>query len=417
MPTSLPALTAETAPGVRVCNTCASAPAAQPAKILTPQTCTDCDRGPIGWFRTDYLMWWARRGSTPPLVSTGPLTDPFPGALGQPGTTVLFGNNGLNFGQFNGLRLETGFWTDRSQSLGFELGGFFTERRTSQFSLAGDANGQPFFGRPFIEAASGAPNLFFVSQNFPNPVLAAGITGRIDVSGGSRVWGWEANGVTNLNSSQSLRTDLLAGVRSVGLDENLAIGESISSVFPAGGNVFLAGLPIPPGASVHTADLFQTQNRFYGPQVGGRVSWNRGPLLVAATTKLAMGVTQELVELEGRSSLVANGAVTQVVPGSVYVVGSNAGRYFRDQFGVIPEFRLDLGYRVAEQLIARLGYTFLYWNQVARPGSQIDPVVSPTQVPSDFAYAPGTGPLRPTFRMHESDYWTMGLNLGVEYRY
>ena len=42
------------------------------------------------WVQAEYLLWWLRGNSLPPLVTTGPL-GPGAGALEAPGTQVLFG--------------------------------------------------------------------------------------------------------------------------------------------------------------------------------------------------------------------------------------------------------------------------------------------------------------------------------------
>ncbi len=69
------------------------------------------------WGQCEYLLWWVRAGNTPPLVSTGDPNDTFPGALGQPGTRVLFGggSNALDYKAFSGLRSSVGAWFARSR--------------------------------------------------------------------------------------------------------------------------------------------------------------------------------------------------------------------------------------------------------------------------------------------------------------
>src|SRR5262249_14588481 len=78
-------------------------PAAIPVVILN-------DSAPRIWARGDYLMWWTKRAGLPPLVVTGSENDPFPGALDQPGTRILFGDTGLGYSMFNGMRLSLGAW-------------------------------------------------------------------------------------------------------------------------------------------------------------------------------------------------------------------------------------------------------------------------------------------------------------------
>src|SRR4051812_2131124 len=50
---------------------------------------------PQFWASAEYLLWWIKGGSVPPLVTTGPalpLTPP-PGSFAAPGTGVLFGGD------------------------------------------------------------------------------------------------------------------------------------------------------------------------------------------------------------------------------------------------------------------------------------------------------------------------------------
>src|SRR5262245_57496648 len=83
----------------------------RPEEVLWSVPC-DPEPGPQDrfWMRADYLMWWVRSGPlNTPLVTTGSPQDPVPGALGQGGTRVLFGDSPLSYGMFSGLRLAAGF--------------------------------------------------------------------------------------------------------------------------------------------------------------------------------------------------------------------------------------------------------------------------------------------------------------------
>ena len=55
------------------------------------------------WFHTDYLVWWIRPNEVPvPLVTLGTPTNP--GAIGQPGTHVLIGDQDVENGTRQGGR-------------------------------------------------------------------------------------------------------------------------------------------------------------------------------------------------------------------------------------------------------------------------------------------------------------------------
>src|ERR1022692_3961696 len=45
------------------------------------------------WVRAELLVWWIKTAKLPPLVTTGSLTNPRPGALGSSATGVLFGQS------------------------------------------------------------------------------------------------------------------------------------------------------------------------------------------------------------------------------------------------------------------------------------------------------------------------------------
>src|SRR5437764_1214525 len=73
--------------------------------------------GPPGrfWASAEYLYWWTKGMNIPPLVTSGSAANAIPGALGQPGTGTLFGNNIDGEGQSGG-RFTAGFWLNCCQT-------------------------------------------------------------------------------------------------------------------------------------------------------------------------------------------------------------------------------------------------------------------------------------------------------------
>jgi len=80
---------------------------------------------------------------------------------------------------------------------------------------------------------------------------------------------------------------------------------------------------------------------------------------------------------------------------------------------------LTLGYDLTPRLKATVGYTLLYWTNVARPGDQIDLNVDPRQFPpvNPLQPPPPTATAQPAFALHTSDFWAQGLNVGLDYRF
>jgi hypothetical protein len=86
----------------------------------------------------------------------------------------------------------------------------------------------------------------------------------------------------------------------------------------------------------------------------------------------------------------------------------------RDTFTVVPELGLNIGYQLTNHIRAFVGYNFLYWSSVVRPGDQIDPRVNTNLIPPPISTA---GPAVPAFAFHGSDFWAQGITLGVEFRW
>ena len=84
-------------------------------------------------------------------------------------------------------------------------------------------------------------------------------------------------------------------------------------------------------------------------------------------------------------------------------------------FGVVPEFGARVGYQVTPSIQAFVGYTFLYWNQVARAGNEVDLGVNPNLLP--FSGAAATGAARPLPVLNSSGFWAQGIDFGFQLRF
>jgi hypothetical protein len=342
----------------------------------------------------DYLLWWIRASNTPPLVTIGP---PTAGAiLGQTGTVTAFDGFGNNNPQSGG-RFLLGAWLNDAQTVGIEGSFFFLGAWSDQFSLFSPAG--VTVARPFINNATGAEDSELVS-------VPGRLNGNVIVSQATRLWGAEVNGVANLLDSPAVRFDGLAGFRFLDLEERLRIEEHL--LVPTGA----AGIG---GNRFDLQDRFHTANRFYGGQVGGRGELRYGPWALTATAKVALGCTEEVANIRGSTLFTPAGGAGVLQNGGLLALPSNSGRFTRDVFAVVPEVGVNLALQVAPWLRLQVGYTFLYWSDVARPGTIIDRTVSPQQVP--VAGQPGGVGTRPGFAFRDTDFWAQGINFGVEIRY
>ena len=115
--------------------------------------CSQCCHRYDTWGSVEFLMWWAKGTSLPPLVTTSPAGTPQAqaGVLGFPGTSTLFGDQlGGNKLQGGG-RVTAGIWLDPDHNVAvggrfFGLGG-----DTSRFNQA--SGGNPILAIPFFNAS------------------------------------------------------------------------------------------------------------------------------------------------------------------------------------------------------------------------------------------------------------------------
>src|SRR5262249_55093388 len=159
-----------------------------------------------------------------------------------------------------------------------------------------------------------------------------------------RLWGAELNAVAGLAGEGNLKLQALGGFRYVDLAEDLGILLRSTAVNTA--TVLFLGDSFPAPSTVVTNDFFQTRNQFYGGQLGLGAEYSLGRAVVAASGKLALGSNHQVVEVLGTSTLIPNTGSAVTVTSGQFAGPSNRGTRSQDEFTVIPEFEIKLGYQV-----------------------------------------------------------------------
>lgn len=358
------------------------------------------------WARAEFLMWAIKPGQSPPLVqSEGP---------GGEMTTVFGGNlhNNLRLGG----RFTMGTWLDSSQKHGIEGNYFFLNGQSDDFS--GSSSGLPggtMLSRPFIDSVTGAQE----SQDIFIPGVASGTIG---VSSGSMFQGAGLNLLSNLcgtgpcsnacDSCDSLGSprsghhwDLITGFRYLNLQEDLFINESLA-VFPN------APIFLDPGSTIALSDSFQTSNNFYGGQIGLQGQWWRDRWFVSVLSQVALGATHQNVRINGTTVF-----TSPTDPNSPYneqgglLALTNIGSYSRNRFTAVPQVGVNVGRQITDRFSAFVGYNFIYWSNVVRPGDQFNNVVDQSQLPTPG----GPDPVHEAFVFHSTDFWAQGISFGLQY--
>jgi hypothetical protein len=370
-------------------------------KPISPVLIEDTEPAlPRVWFRSEGLLWWSKSSPMPvPVVTQGSLADAIPGALGQPGTSVLLGNQNIGIPTRGGGRFTFGFSFDPAQTWGVE-GTYFSlaDVSMSQSVFSDGSSGSPFLGFPFYN-----PNK--PGEDATPLALPGAFAGQTVLSLQTILQGTDVNLLHNISNSGGVRIDLLGGFRYINFQEDLKLTTDSPNIDPNNPGFF------------HTFDAFNINNNFYGSQFGVRASIDRARYFVNATGKMAIGSTFENVSVNGGTFTNIGGYAS--APGAYLSQPTNLGSTTHSQFAVVPEMNLNAGFRLAPWASIIVGYSFLYISSVARPGDQIDRVINPTQSSAITNNFPAnlSGVARPGLTVHSTDFWAQGLNFALELRF
>jgi len=408
--------------------------------------CAPCARGAL-YARGEYLSWWFDGMYIPRLVVRGGgafNSDP-PPTLVFADAEVVYGNQDILKDTRDGGRVVLGAWLDDCCSWAVEADYFGFNESTSRFVDGGTDDtfpgppGAPFVGRPYVDATTGLdavedvyfPGLIgFVTVDARSEFQSFGIRARhslccaegcsvgcgdcVDCGdsigcGSSVGCGTEVGffpGIRGWFAGSTRRIDMLMGIRYARLNEGLSITEDLVSTTGNPDN-------LPPGVVIHLNDNFATSNEFFGAELGFLCEWEYRRWSLELLSKLAIGNTRQRVDISGSTTRSEGDPLTKV--GGLLAQSTNIGQYSRNEFGVIPEIGVTLGYQVTKRLRATFGYTLLYWSSVARPGDQIDLAVNPALL--NFPPPAAPLPASPAFVFRDTGFWGHGFNVGGEYRW
>jgi hypothetical protein len=367
------------------------------------------------WVQTNFIHWYIRRDSTPPLVTTGNVNTPNsdPGKIGNADTVVLVGDGSIGPTEFSGVQATVGMWLDDERLNGIEASGFWLGKNSRQYSVHSDGTGNPPISQPIIVGGVEQVLQIATPGTLANPVDLAG---KIGISTVLSFGGAEFNFTHNLMRTGGFTLDVLAGVRYMYMNDSLSMDQSITTLPGANLQIPFLGVPQPAGTNFVLNDSFNVTNRYGGGQVGARVDWAWRNLDVNALLKIGAGDTNHLFIINGSSTINAIDGTHGTAPGGTLAQLSNIGRYSSNDFSVVPELTITFGYQVTPNLRVTAGYTLLYWSNVMRVGNNIDRNIDPGQVPT-AAFPTVTTGTQPAFPAIRTEFWAQGVNVGMELKY
>lgn len=344
----------------------------------------------MGYVNLEFLLWWVKNPSVPTLVTGGDVLDTVPGAAGQPGTFPLL-NNTVHLPVSAGGRLTAFRWLNDNQVFGVEATAFAVHLESHDIFRSNATRNEPVIARPFFNV-----NLDHADAD---PVgLPFAQVGQLDVIMPSTILSGELNFHLAPAGDSSWQYRYLAGPRYLQLDERLTIKQY--SVELADGQIN------------YVQDEFGTKNRFYGGQIGVGAEYRGGRLLLGVRSKLGFGMTEQRARAEGGTALTQpDGTVNVVNDRGLLVQPFNAGIQSKKRaFSIVPEVTFNAGLQLSEYLSLYMGYNFLYWTHVVRPGDAMSKDISLQPCcPEVFL-----GAHAPQFNPTDSSIWLQGLNFGLE---
>lgn len=356
------------------------------------------------WVDPEFLLFYMNPLEVRvPLVTTGLAGG---GILGQPDTTIVSGDR-VNYDPMTGLRLSAGVLLDATGRFSLLASGFYLPRQSASSAFQSGPDGSPLLARPFVDATNQLPASLTVSA----PGQA---TGTIVLDSSAEIWGAEVGTLARVAQLGSTALGLSVGFRYLDLHERLSINQG-TGLLPGASANFAGSIVNAPG-ELFFSDRFDTRNQFYGVNLGVQSTYRHGRFFADLIGKVALGGVQQTLNVFGATTTrVPGGFTSTTAGGGLLALSSNAGRFSGDEFAVVPEVGVRVGVQVTQRVALTVGYNAIFISNVIRPGDQLDPTISLSQVPvSPLFTGQGTSPVT---TLDQTDFWLHGLSLGLSVRY
>jgi hypothetical protein len=346
------------------------------------------------------LLWFVKKEQIPPLVTIGSAYDFVSGGLGQPGTQPLIGPGPAKGNEHNGGRVTGLFWFDDPHTWGVDGSLFGLEQRTPHMTASSAGRvGDLVLSRPFFNAVT-------YTQDADPVALTNVQSGNVFIIMPRRFYGADANFRWAFgDASNGGHLSWMVGPRFLTLDEKLEIAETTFDL-PGIGNW---------GNVTNIKDSFTTYNRFYGGQFGAEAEFKVGYMDFTVMSKVGCGQNVSVIKVEGSTQLLDGTSGQLFIDGTRGLLAgpTNIGRFRKNNFSVMNESSVTLGFDLNGYVRALVGYNLIYWSKVLRPSDQIDTALNLEPLtPGQFQ-----GPARPAIPFKSSDFWVQGISFGFQVSY
>lgn len=354
------------------------------------------------WIDAEYLYWKMKDApAVVPLVIEGPFVPGFAPDLNTPGTEVVLGGKSIDNKWQSGGRFAMGYWYDDDHCFGWDLEYFFNLGNSKKYEVrsSGEIGSLPL-AVPFFDVTTDSENSVAIA--YPD-----NFSGLATLRVNNTMQDAEFNGTVRFWSNCHSKIYGLIGFRWWNFDERLR---------------FFTDSPYIHIEDVYkTEDQFHAKNNFYGGQLGFDLDFSYHCFFIDVKGKVALGAMRE--ELDIRGKLLTNDfddfGKVQHFEGGYFALPTNIGRHKRTKFAVIPEVNVNIGYKLSERLYVKVGYTYLYVNNVLRATKQVNRNINPTQSSAiEFTPTPIlVGEPSPKALHKTTSFWAQGINAGFEFHF
>jgi hypothetical protein len=344
--------------------------------------CDDCT-----WASAEVLLWFAQNRDMIPLVTVGaPGTDPT-----LPNGTVVFGGE-IEGDLTAGFRGDYGRWLTNNVGIGGRF--WILSENEDAYSAAGNGTGNSI-ARPFFNLALPGEDSVIINNDGTGALPQFG--GSVAASSTLDMWAGEAYGRLRFSHDKHHRVEFIGGYSHFEIDDTLSI--TSTSIENANARV------------TTFSDRFEAENQFDGGQLGFEMIVRRGRWTARSLTKVHLGNMQQSFRIAGTTSDRTPPGAANVFPVGMLARG-NSGTIDRDVFAFVPEANFKLAYQVRKNMMFSVGYSFLYFDNLALNGDVIDRVIS-----DGAALQTGVVGPRPAFAFNDSSLWVQGIDLGFSVNY
>lgn len=340
------------------------------------------------WMSSEALLWFTPNRSMPALITTSdPQTLPVLPEGGADNVQTVFGDD-INGEVSGGIRLDFG----KRLTENFAVGGRFWWLGNNDDSHFASGDGSTMsIGRPFYNVGIQDNDALLVAID-PVDVNDSNFTGSVVGRSQLKMWAAEGYGLINLAKVENCSIDLIGGYSHFSISDMLSMRSETIDEDTARIRRF--------------NDQFDIDNEFNGGQIGFNLAMSHGRWSASSLTKIHLGNMNQQVSISGSSFDQTPPVAPNIASGGLLAMG-NQGEYERDTFSFVPEVNFKLGYSLRDNVNFTVGYSFIYFDNVALVGDVID-----TNVDSLFL-GTGLSGTRPAFDFDDSGLWVQGVDFGL----